>query len=274
MKKKLEGRVAIVTGASRGIGKVLAVALAKEGAAVTVAAKTDAPSDKLPGTIHDAVEEIEKAGGRAIAVKCNVREESEIDRMVGRTVKAFGKVDILINNAGAIFLSDVIDTPPGRFDLVMDVNARASFLCSRAVLPGMMERKWGHILMMSPPLNYAKVNGKAAYMLSKLGMTMIGQGLAREVQDYHIAVNALWPMTAIESQATIHFQMGDPSQWRKPEIMADAVLALLAHEPPTLTGEALYDEDVLRRVGVSDFSKYAVVPGTHPPPLSKIFAGE
>jgi citronellol/citronellal dehydrogenase len=269
---RLKGRVAIVTGASRGIGRVLAVALAREGAAVTVAAKTDAPSDKLPGTIHDAVEEIEKAGGRAIAVKCNVREESEIDRMVERTVKEFGKVDILINNAGAIFLSDVVDTPPGRFDLVMDVNARASFLCSRAVLPGMIQRRWGHILMMSPPMNFAKTSGKAAYMLSKLGMTLIAQGLADEVKAHNIGVNALWPVTAIESQATIHFQMGEPSQWRKPEIMSDAVLAILTREPSKLTGKALYDEDVLREMGVTDFSKYACVPGTNPPPLSKLFA--
>ncbi len=271
---RLKGRVAIVTGASRGIGRTIAVALAREGAAVTVAAKTDAPSDKLPGTIHDTVEEIEKVGGRALAVKCNVREESEIERMVERTSRTFGKVDILINNAGAIFLSDVVDTPPGRFDLVMDVNARASFLCSRAVLPGMIERKWGHILMMSPPVSFSKVSGKVAYMLSKLGMTMIAQGLAEEVKAHHIAVNALWPVTAIESQATIHFQMGEPSQWRKPEIMSDAVMAILSREPPTLTGRALYDEEILKEAGVTDFSKYAVVPGTTPPPLSKIFAGD
>ena len=193
--------------------------------------------------------------------------------MVERTIRELGKVDILINNAGAIFLSDVLDTPPGRFDLVMDVNARASFLCSRAVLPGMMERKWGHILMMSPPLNYANPSGKAAYMLSKLGMTMIAQGLAEEVRSCNIAVNALWPVTAIESQATIHFQMGGQAQWRKPEIMADAVLAILSRPPPTLTGKALYDEDILREDGVTDFSGYAVVPGTTPPPLSMLFAG-
>lgn len=268
---KLEGRVAIVTGASRGIGKAIALALAREGAAVVVAAKTDVPHPKLPGTIFETANEIEAAGGRALPLKVNVREADEIDRMVARTREAFGPADILVNNAGAIFLADAVDTPPGRFDLVMDVNARASFLCSRAVLPEMVARRWGHILMLSPPMSLARAPGKIAYLLSKVGMTFIAQALAEEVRGHQVAVNALWPVTMVESSAVIHFQMGEPSQWRKPEVMADAVVAVVTRDPSARSGQALWDEDVLREVGIADFAGYACVPGTTPPPLSRAF---
>ncbi len=271
---RLKDRVAIVTGASRGIGKALALCFAREGCAVVCAGKTDAPNPKLPGTLHDTVREIRSAGGRALAVRCNVREAEEIDELVGRTLAEYGRVDVLVNNAGAIFLADVIDTPPNRFDLVMDVNARAAFLCSRAVLPSMIERKWGHIVMMSPPVRCEKAPGKAAYLLSKVGMTLVAQALAQEVRDRNIAVNALWPVTAIETQATIHFKLGDPSQWRTPQILCDAVLAVVTRNPSELTGRALYDEDILRESGVTDFDRYAVVPGTKPPPLSKAMVEE
>ena len=266
---RLENRVAIVTGGSRGIGKAVCLALAREGCDVVVAAKTDVPSDKLPGTIHETAREVEALGRRALALKVNVREEAEIARMVEETHRAFGRVDILINNAGAIGWSEVADTPASRFDLMMDVNARAAFLCSSAVLPHMTAAKWGHIVMMSPPLRFGKLAGKTAYLLSKMGMTFVAKGIAQECADSGVAANSLWPVTMIESQATIHFQFGEPAQWRKAEIIADATVEICCTDPRALCGQELYDEDFLRQRGVTDFSGYRVVPTSEPEPLCR-----
>src|SRR5207244_104075 len=177
----------------------------------------------------------------------------------------FGRIDILVNNAGALFWKPLRETPAKRFDLVMAVNARAAFLCSRAVLPAMIEGRFGHIVNMSPPLDLAMVPGRIAYAISKLGMTMLTHGLAEEVRAHNIAVNSLWPVTIIESQASINHNLGTPAMWRKPEILADCVLRLLGKEPGELTGQALLDEDFLRAEGETDFSRYACVPGTEPP---------
>jgi citronellol/citronellal dehydrogenase len=271
---KLKDRVAFVTGASRGIGKAMAVAFAREGAAVVVASKTDRPHEKLPGTIHETVREIEAAGGRGLAIRLDVRDDAEIDAAVAKTLETFGRIDILIHNAGAIFLADVLDTPPKRFDLMMGVNARAAFVLSRAFLPKMIERKWGHIVMISPPLRTKPAPGKTGYLLSKYGMTWVAQCLAEEVREHHIAVNALWPVTAVDSQAVRHFWPGHEEEWRTPAIVCDAVLELVSRDPSARTGQALYDEDVLREAGVTDFSKYALVPGANPPPFSKMLAEE
>jgi citronellol/citronellal dehydrogenase len=161
-----------------------------------------------------------------------------------------------------------LDTPPKRFDLVMNVNARAAFLCSRAVLPVMIRQRWGHIINMSPPLDLEMVPGRIAYAISKLGMTLLTHGLAEEVRPHNIAVNSLWPVTVIESQASINWGLGTPAQWRKPDILVDCVLRLAAKEPGELTGQALLDEDFLRAEGVADFGGYACVPGTDPPRLT------
>jgi citronellol/citronellal dehydrogenase len=271
---RLKDRVAIVTGGSRGIGAVVATSLAKEGCHVVIAAKTDTEGGKLPGTIHDTARAVEALGRKALPIKCNVREADEIRAMVDRTLETFGRVDILINNAGAINWSDVPDTPANKFDLMMGVNARAAFLCSAAVIPSMQKQKWGHIVMMSPPIRYGKLSGKVAYLLSKMGMTFVAKGIAQEQAEHNIAANALWPVTAVESQATIHFQMGDPSQWRKPEVVADATVEICCTEPSKLTGQELYDEDVLRRVGITDFAKYQCVPGSEPMPLSRMVVEE
>jgi citronellol/citronellal dehydrogenase len=265
--EKLEGKVAIVTGASRGIGKKIAIELAKRGVKVCVAAKSEQGTEKLPGSIYDTVEEIKKIGGEAIAVKTDVRFEDDIKRMVEETVSKFGTVHILINNAGALWWQPVIETPPKRFDLVMQVNVRAAFLGSYYTLPYMMKQRWGHIINMSPPIEFSILPGKVAYLISKYGMTMLSMGLAEEVKEYNIAVNSLWPATAIESQATINFQLGDPTMWRKPDIVADAVIAIVSKPPSRRTGKALIDEDVLREEGITDFSHYACVPGTNPPRL-------
>ncbi|MBI2890375.1 MAG: SDR family oxidoreductase [Nitrospirae bacterium] len=269
---KLKGQVAIITGASRGIGKALALRFAREGAKVVVSSKTDEPDKKLPGTIHETVREIREGGGEALAVKVDVRDENQVEDMVRRTVETFGRIDILVNNAGAISLTDVLNTPMKKFDLVMGVNARAAYACSRAVLPHMIERRYGHILMMSPPMAGDRAPGKTAYMLSKFGMTFIAQSLAEEMRSNNIAVNALWPVTMIESQAVMHFWPDSREQWRKPEIMCDAAMLIVTRNPSDLTGRALLDEDVLREAGVTDFSKYAVVPGTNPEPISKLLA--
>jgi citronellol/citronellal dehydrogenase len=261
---RLLGKVAIVTGGSRGVGKAVALALAKEGCDIVVAAKTSEPHARLPGTIHQTASEVEALGRRALAVACNVREADDVERLRKAAIETLGRIDILINNAGAIFWADVAEWPAARFDLVMDVNVRGAFLCSRAVLPHLRERG-GHVVM-----NVKRVAGKAPYLISKMGMTMLAHAIAEEERAHGIAANALWPVTMIESEATRHFAMGAPEQWRSPEILADATVELCCAPPAELSGRALYDEEVLReRRGLTDFSRYAVVPGSSPPPICR-----
>ena len=267
---RLAGQVAIVTGSSRGVGRAVALALAREGCDVVVAAKTDTPHPRLPGTIHQTADEVRALGRRALAVPCNVREFAEVERMRDAALSAFGRIDILVNNAGAIHWSPVADWPAGKFDLVMGVNVRGAFLCSRAVIPAMRERKHGHIVVMSPPVNVKKLAGKGPYMVSKMGMTMLAHAIAEEEREHGIAANALWPVTLIEREATRHFALGKPEDWRTAEILADATLEIVCAPPAELTGRALYDEDILReRRGTTDFSGYAVVAGATPPPICR-----
>ncbi len=265
MAGKLEGKVAIVTGASRGIGRALALRFASEGAAVVVAAKSEASTEKLPGSIHTVAEEIEAAGGRALAFRLDVRDETSCDDMAAATVKAFGRIDVLVNNAGAIYLQDVGDTPMKRFDLVMGVNVRGAFACTRACLPHLEATGFGHVLVYSPPVELAALPGKVAYLISKFGMTMLAHGLAEEMRGRGVAVNALWPVTAIESQATINWGLGGPAFWRTPLILVDATMEIVTTPPADLTGQALLDEDFLRTRGWTDFAKYRCVPDSEPP---------
>jgi citronellol/citronellal dehydrogenase len=260
----LQGRVAIITGASRGIGRAIALRLAREGVAVVIAAKTAEPDPRLPGTIHTVAEEVAALGGRALPIPVDVRDENALQRMVDATLETFGRIDILVNNAGALWWYPVLETPPKRFDLVMQVNLRASFVASQLVLPTMIQQRWGHIINMSPPIDLSVLPGKVAYMISKFGMTMLALGLAEEVREQNIAVNALWPRTLIESQATIAWGLGTPKQWRKADIMADAVYELVRREPHTCTGKAWIDEDLLREAGVTDFSVYNCTPDGEP----------
>jgi citronellol/citronellal dehydrogenase len=264
----LAGKVAIVTGASRGIGRALALGLARAGCHVVLAAKSIESTEKLPGSIHTVAQEVEALGAQALPVQVDVRDEGQIDNMAARTMERFGRIDILLNNAGALWWRSVLDTPGKRFDLVMSVNARAALLCSRAVLPAMLQNRWGHIVNMSPPMDLSIVPGRVAYSISKLGMTLLSFGLAEEMRGQPISVNSLWPVTIIESQASINWGLGTPELWRKPDILVDSVLHLMRHSPGTLTGRALLDEDFLRSEGVTDFSGYASVPGTNPPRLS------
>lgn len=257
----LSGRAAIVTGASRGIGKAIALALGRAGCGVTVAAKSEQPHDGLTGTIHETAAAI---GPNALAVRCNVRDAAEITAMVAKTVERFGRVDYFIHNAGALWWRPVADTPLKRFDLVMEVNVRAGFAGCVEVLPHMRAQGFGHILLIAPPIDLELLPNKTGYLITKYGLTMLMQGLAAEEREHNIGANTLWPATAVESAATVNHQMGTPDMWRKPEIMSDAVLALFGAPPLQRSGRALIDEELLRECGVSDFEPYNCVPGGKP----------
>jgi len=263
---KLKDRVVFITGASRGIGRAVARSCAKEGASVVIAAKTDvAENPKLPGTIHDVAKEVEALGQKALAVKLDVRDADACEQAIAQAIKHFGRIDALINNAGALFWADVAETPVKRFDLIMGINVRASFVLAHAVLPHMIERKFGHIVMMSPPVDKDAVAGHGAYSVSKFGMSMIAQAIAEECEEHNVTAHALWPATAIESFATMNFGLGGPEIWRKADILADATIALISKEPSARKGQAWIDEDLLTSEGVTDFAKYQCVPGHEPP---------
>jgi citronellol/citronellal dehydrogenase len=253
----LHGRVAIVTGASRGIGKALALRLASEGAAVTVAAKSEQSNDRLPGSIYETAEAISTRGGRALAIPTDVRDEDSVRTMIERTVAEFGRLDILVNNAGAIWTKPILETPPKRFDLLMGVNVRAAYIACYYAISHMQRQQWGHILNMCPRLSTDAPPGKVAYMISKLSMARLAIGLAEEHRADNIAANTLWPRTIIESQASINWGMGNRSQWRTPEIVCDASLAIFAQEPQTCTGRQWIDEEALTELaGITNFDHY------------------
>ncbi|MCB9667500.1 MAG: SDR family oxidoreductase [Myxococcales bacterium] len=262
---RLSGKVAIVTGASRGIGRAVAMAFAREGADVVIAAKSDTETGRLPGSIYTVAREIEALGARALPLKVDVRNDDDVQSMVDRSLETFGRLDVLINNAGALWWHDVIETPMKRFDLVMDVNVRGAFACTLACLPHLKAHGCGHVVMYSPPVDLEALPGKVAYLISKFGMTMLAHGLAKEVEGQGVSVNALWPVTAIESQATLHFGLGSPKTWRKPDILADATLEIITTPPSSLNGEALLDEPFLRDRGWSDFKRYRCDPDHEPP---------
>ena len=261
----LNGKVAFVTGASRGVGKALALGLARAGCDVVIAAKTVDPDPRIPGTIGETARAIEALGRRALAVPLDVRDDAAVERAAKGALEKFGRVDFLINNAGALYWQGLTETPLKRFDLVMGVNARGAFACTHHLLPAMRAQRYGHILMLSPPVDSDAAGGKIAYAISKFGMTLIAHGLAAEVRDDNVACNALWPATMIESLATINWNLGDRTMWRKPEILVDAALGIFAREPRSFTGHALIDEDFLREEGVTDFSPYRCDPAHEPP---------
>jgi citronellol/citronellal dehydrogenase len=260
----LTGRVAVITGSSRGIGKNIALRLARAGADIVVAAKSELSRDSLPGSIHETVSEIEALGRQALAVRTNVRDAEQLESMVEAALERFGRIDILINNAGALHWRSIADTPPKRYDLMMEVNARAAFVASHFVLPHMIERGSGTIIQMSPPIDLRMLPGKTGYCMSKFGMSLLAMGMGAEVKATEIKSCALWPATAIESQATINHKLGGPQYWRKADILADAVGAILAANSEQVNGKCLVDEDVLSMMGVSDFEQYNCVEGGTP----------
>jgi citronellol/citronellal dehydrogenase len=266
------GRVAFITGASRGVGKAIALGLARAGCDVVVAAKTVTPDPRIPGTVGDTVREIEALGRRALGVQLDIRDDAAVERAAKGALDHFGRVDFLVNNAGALFWRPLTETPLKRFDLVMGVNARGAFACTHHLLPAMRAQKFGHVLMLSPPVDPAAAGGKIAYAISKFGMTLIAHGLAAEVRDDNVAANALWPATMIESLATINWGLGGKQFWRTPEILADATLRIFAKEPRAFTGQALIDEDFLRAEGETDFTRYRCDPDHEPPRVGFDFA--
>jgi citronellol/citronellal dehydrogenase len=263
----LDGAVAFVTGTSRGIGKAMALRLADEGAKVVSTGKTVEERDDLPGTIVETTEAIRERGGDSIYRRLDVRDEATVEAAIEATVDEFGGVDLVVNNAGAIHFGTVADTPVERFDLLMDVNARGAYATTRAALPHLRDGE-GHVVFMSPPRTMEAAPGKAPYAYSKLGMTFLATSLAAELDDEPVGVNALWPVTAIESEATRHFGMGTESDWRTPEVVCDALVEMTSRDPRTYSGNAVYDEAVLREAGVESFDDYAVVEGTDPGPMS------
>lgn len=265
---KFKGKVAFISGASRGVGKRIALDLAKEGCDIVAAAKTEEADARLPGTIHECAAEVEKLGRRALAVKVDVRDEASVEKGVKAALDKMGRIDFLINNAGALHWRSMLESPMKKFDLVMGVNARGAYACTYHVLPAMIQQGYGHILMMSPPIEVKAAAGKIAYAISKFGMTLIAQGLAEEVADKNVAANALWPATMIESYATINWGLGTPALWRKPEILSDATMKIFEKEPRTFTGHALIDEEFLRAEGETDFVKYRCDPTSEPPRIA------
>jgi len=261
----LKGKTLFITGASRGIGKAIALRAAQDGANVAIAAKTIEPHPKLPGTIYTAAAEIEKAGGKALACICDIRDERQIAEAVTATLTRFGHIDILVNNASAISLTGTVATPMKRFDLMHQINTRGTFACSQACIPHLAKAENPHILNLSPPLNmHAKwFAPHVAYTMAKFGMSMCVLGMAEELKHQRIAVNALWPRTVIATAAVQNLLGGDDviKGSRTPEIVADAAHFILTRPSHEQTGTFFIDEDVLRAAGVSDLSKYSTVPG-------------
>lgn len=261
----LRGKTLLITGASRGIGLAIALRAARDGANVVVAAKTDTPHPRLPGTIHTAAAAIEAAGGRALPVVCNVRDEAQIADAVARGAAAFGGIDVLVNNASAISLTGVEATETKRFDLMHEVNARATFLCAKHALPYLRRAANPHVLTLSPPVDIAPrwLGPHVAYTLSKYGMTIVTLGLAAEWAGVGIAANCLWPRTTIATAAVAHLLGGAEvmARSRKPEIVADAAHAILTADARRMTGRCWTDEEALATAGVTDLAGYAVTPG-------------
>ena len=264
----LAGKRIFITGGSRGIGLAIALRAAADGASVAIAAKTSEPNPKLPGTIHTAAAEIEAAGGKALAIQCDLRDELQIEAAVNQAADAFGGIDILVNNASAINLTRTDATPAKRFDLMFDVNVRGTFLASQAALPHLRKSATDgrnpHILNLSPPLSMKPVwfKNHVAYTMAKYGMSMCVLGMAEEFKRDGIAVNALWPRTVIDTAALQMIPGIDALAGRTPEILADAAYVIFNREATECTGNFFVDDELLASEGITDLEKYSVTPGT------------
>ena len=262
----LNGKTLFITGASRGIGKAIALRAARDGARIVVAAKTAEPDPRLPGTIHSAAAEIEAAGGQALALVVDVRDAAQVQAAVAQAVQRFGGIDVLVNNASAIHPHGILETPAKRYDLMMDINVRGSFVCAQACLPHLLKAANPHVLSLSPPISMNRrwFGDHAAYTASKYAMSLLALGIAEEFRARGVAANTLWPRTLIGTSALDIAAPGLVQRARTPEIMADAAHWILTQPSREATGESFIDEDVLRRCGVTDFERYAVAPGTEP----------
>ena len=263
--RSLAGKTLFITGGSRGIGLAIAVRAAQDGANVAIAAKTAEPHPKLPGTIHTAAKEIEEAGGKALAIQMDLREDKEVKAAVEQTVDTFGGIDILINNASAVALGSVNEIPMRRIDLMHQINLRGTVLAAKTCWPHLQESSNGHVLTLSPPpsLDPKWYKGTLPYTLAKMGMSFATIGLAEDFRDKGVAANALWPRTAIDT-AAIRYELGGDSvikHCRTTDIVADAAHAILTRDAKSCTGNFFIDDDILAEEGVSDLSAYAIEPG-------------
>jgi len=263
----LNNRTALITGASRGIGKAIALRLAKSGANIVIAAKSVEENPKLGGTIFSAAEEIEKAGGKALPVQCDIRFEDQIQNAVNKAVAQFGGIDIVINNASAISLTPTEQTEPKRFDLMHDINVRGTFFVTKACIPHLKKSSNAHILTLSPPINLNPkwFGGHVAYTVTKYSMSMMVIGWAAELKQYRIASNALWPRTTIDTAAVRNLLGGEmlANMSRTPDILADAAYFILDKPAADYTGNCFIDEEVMAKEGITDLSHYSVVPGAN-----------
>ncbi|CAJ1336197.1 unnamed protein product [Effrenium voratum] len=265
----LHGKVAIISGSTRGIGKACAVALAKQGCNVVVAAKTTTPQPTLPGTIYSVAEELEQLGVKALPVKVDMRSLDDIQECVRQTVDKFGRIDILVNNASALWWQRIEDTPMNKYDLITQINSRGSFALTHLCLPVMAKNKFGRVINMSPPLqtDFRAYKGFTAYNISKFGMTMSALGAAAEYEGQGITGNSLWPATVIESQASKNFELGGREMWRKAQILSDCVLGIVCG-PDSFTGHQLIDDEYLQQehnLSAEDLAVYRCVPDVEPP---------
>jgi citronellol/citronellal dehydrogenase len=258
----LAGKTVLMSGGSRGIGLAIALRAARDGANVVLIAKTDAPDPRLEGTIHTAAAAIEAAGGRALPIVGDIRDDETIARAVEAAVSTFGGIDVVLNNASVLSMSGTLDVTPKRYDLMQDVNVRGTFMLSKAALPQLLRASNPHILTLSPPLNLDPkwLGANPAYTLAKYGMTLTALGLAAEFAKQGVASNALWPRTTIATAAVANILGGDEMirRSRKPSIMADAAHAILTTDSRALTGQVIIDEELLRERGITDFDGYAV----------------
>lgn len=259
----LAGKTLFITGASRGIGAAIALRAAQDGANIVIAAKTNRPHPKLPGTIHTTAEAVQAAGGKALPLVVDVREEEAVEQAMAQAADHFGGIDILVNNASAIYLAGTQETPMKRVDLMFGVNVRATYMCSQKALPYLLQAQNPHILNLSPPLNLSPrwFAPHTAYTIAKYGMSMCVLGMAEEFRDRGVAVNALWPRTVIATAAINMIEGVKTEYCRKPEILADAAHAILTRPSRDCTGQFLLDDEVLAAAGITDLDRYAVAPG-------------
>lgn len=259
----LANKTVFITGATRGIGRAIALRFAQEGANVVITGKSTQPNPKTPGTIYSTAQEVEQAGGHALALQLDVRDDAAIAVAVAAAVDRFGGIDILVNNASAISRTGTLATPAKRYDLMHQINVRGTFFCSQACLPHLFKSANPHILTLSPPLNLDQkwFSGHVAYTMAKYGMSMCTLGMAAEFKVQAVAVNSLWPRTTIATAAVEVFFPQALAGSRKPAIMADAAYAIVMRDSRSVTGNFFIDEDVLREEGITDFEPYAVTPG-------------
>jgi citronellol/citronellal dehydrogenase len=272
----LSGQTAFVTGTTRGIGKAIALGLAERGCNVVSTGKTSEADDYgeergLEGTIEQTAREVEARGAEALSIRLDVRDQESVRTAAEAAIDRFGEVNVVVNNASAIQLATVEDLPPNRFDLLTDVNVRGTYLVSRAFADHLKGVEDAWILTNAPPMTVDRSPGQAPYAWSKMGMAFLTLSMASELGPHDVGCNTFWPVTAIDTRATRYFGLGTEEDWRSPEVVSDAVLQILRHDPASFTGHALYDEEVLREAGVRDFSAYNLTPGDPEPTSARMF---